>query len=163
MTESWKTNSPSGLVRAGLAAAVMATCALPCACSPSPTSPAKSSATQAGAATVVAAASNEQGTNQTWQDFQARGWNCRTPNNGPATVCSPPNQPLPTIAIPPAQPPADRPETVLLKRWINGVFNANVLLIRPEIYNGQPCESTGQSYSYIVVLGYFECAHTVGN
>jgi hypothetical protein len=102
------------------------------------------------------------GTSQSWQDFQARGWNCRTPNPT-TTVCSPPNQALPTIAIPPAQPPDDRPATVMLKRWRNGVFDANVLLMRPEIYNGQDCESTGAPYSYIGVLGYFECAHTVGN
>jgi hypothetical protein len=112
---------------------------------------------------ATAAVSSGQGTKQTWQDFEARGWNCRTPNNGPVTVCSPPNQPLPAVAIPPAQPPADRPETLMLKRWRNGLFEANVLLIRPEVYNGQPCESTGQSYTYVGVLGYFECAHTVGN
>ena len=51
----------------------------------------------------------------------------------------------------------------MLKRWRNGVFEANVLLIRPEIYNGQICESTGQPYAYIGVLGYHECAHIVGN
>jgi hypothetical protein len=51
----------------------------------------------------------------------------------------------------------------MLKRWRNEVFEANVLLIRPEIYNGQPCESTNQPYIYVGVLGYFECAHIVGN
>lgn len=51
----------------------------------------------------------------------------------------------------------------MLKRWLNDVFDANVLLIRPENYNGQTCESTGQPYSYVAVLGYFECAHVVGN
>jgi hypothetical protein len=49
----------------------------------------------------------------------------------------------------------------MLKRWRNGVFEANVLLIRPEIYNGQRCESTDQPYLYVTVLGYFECAHMV--
>jgi hypothetical protein len=52
---------------------------------------------------------------------------------------------------------------VILKRWRNGVFEANVLLIRPEIYNGQRCESTGEPYLYVTVLGYFECAHMVGS
>ena len=51
----------------------------------------------------------------------------------------------------------------MLKRWRNDAFEANVLLIRPEIFNGQTCESTGQPYIYIGVLGYFECAHRVGN
>ena len=100
---------------------------------------------------------------QSWQDFDAHGWNCRHAANAPGvTVCSPPGQPLPVVAIPPAQPPADRPQTVMLKRWRNGVFDANVLLIRPEIYNGQPCESTGAPYTFVSVLGYFECAHTGG-
>lgn len=138
-------------------AAPVAACALAAACSRMPTSPTISPASTGTVATSA------QGTGQTWQDFEARGWSCRTPNNGPVTVCSPPNQPLPTIAIPPAQPPEDRPQTLLLKRWRNGVFEANVLLIRPEIYNGQPCESTGLPYTLIGILGYLECAHTVGN
>lgn len=140
-------------------AAVATACALVAACSQAPKSPSVPASATGGA---TAAVSEAHGTSPTWQAFAARGWNCRTPNNGPVTVCSPPNQPLPTIAIPPAQPPVDRPETVMLKRWREGVFDANVLLIRPEIYNGQPCESTGQPYTYIGVLGYFECAHTVG-
>lgn len=142
----------------GRMAGVFAACVIASGCSQAPTSP-TSSATAAGTPAGLAAHDN----GQSWQDFAARGWSCRTPNNGPATVCSPPNQPLPVVAIPPAQPPADRPETVLLKRWRNGVFEANVLLIRPEIYNGQPCQPTGQPYTYIAVLGYFECAHMVGN
>ena len=142
-------------------AAVVAACALVTACSQTPASPTMPTAT--GTATVATAAvSSAQGTSQSWQDFEARGWNCRTPVPGVA-VCSPPGQPLPVVAIPPAQPPADRPETVMLKRWRTDVFEANVLLIRPEVYNGQPCESTGQPYIYIGVLGYFECAHLVGN
>ena len=40
-------------------------------------------------------------------------------------------------------------------------FEANVLLIRPEIYEGQRCESTDLPYIFVGVLGYFECAHTV--
>ena len=51
----------------------------------------------------------------------------------------------------------------MLKRWRNDVFDANVLLIRPEIYNGQPCGSTGEPYTYIAVLGYYECAHSAVN
>lgn len=139
-----------------LSAAVLAA-AIAAACSQSPTRPTTTGASSlAGAA---ADAQSEQGSTQSWQEFAARGWNCRTPNNGPVTVCSPPNQPLPVVALPPAVPPDDRPETVLLKRWRDGVFDANVLLIRPEIYNGQICASTGERYSYIGVLGYFECAH----
>ena len=139
-----------------LVASIVSAGVLGAACGQAPSSPSTTVASPTNAVMAV------QGTGQSWQDFAARGWNCRTPNNGPVTVCSPPNQPLPTVAIPPAQPPADRPETVMLKRWRDNVFDANVLLIRPEIYNGQPCESTGQPYLYVTVLGYFECAHTVG-
>jgi hypothetical protein len=156
-------NTLDRTVRARLAAGVAA-CALAAACGQTPPTPTMPTVRPSGTATVaIEAVSSAEGTDKSWQDFEARGWNCRTPNNGPVTVCSPPNQPLPTVAIPPAQPPADRPETVMLKRWRNEVFEANVLLIRPEIYSGQRCESTGQPYTYVGVLGYFECAHTVGH
>lgn len=103
----------------------------------------------------VSVAATELGTSQTWQDFAERGWHCRTPNNGPVTVCSPPNQP---VAIP---PPADRPPTVMLKRWTNGVFDANVLWIRPEMYSGQICGPTGEAYRFLAIVGYYECVHPV--
>lgn len=142
--------------------AAVAACAFATGCS-QPTNPSAQPMTSAAMATIsTEAVSSAQGTNQSWQDFAARGWHCRTPVPGVA-VCSPPGQPLPVVSIPPAQPPADRPPTVMLKRWLNDVFDANVLLIRPENYNGQTCESTGQPYSYVAVLGYFECAHVVGN
>jgi len=121
----------------------------------------KSVVAPSATADLTATAVQGGGTGQGWEDFQARGWNCRNPVPG-VVVCSPPGQSLPVVAIPPAQPPDDRPETVLLKRWRNGVFDANVLLIRPEIYNGQLCESTAAPYAYIGVLGYFECAHAPG-
>jgi hypothetical protein len=163
ITELSRASTSSRAVRAGFAVSLAAG-AFAAACSQTPPTPTMPSVSPTGAATAApAAASSAQGTNQGWQDFQARGWNCRTPNNGPVTVCSPPNQPLPTIAIPPAQPPADRPNTVLLKRWRDGVFEANVHLVRPENYNGQPCESTGQPYTYIAILGYFECSRIVGS
>ena len=158
ITGSSKTSTLGGVVRAGLAPAVVA-CALATACSRTPASPVAPAVSQAS---PPAAVSSPQGTSQSWQEFEARGWNCRRP--APAVVvCSAPGQPLPAVAIPPAQPPADRPPTVMLKRWINDVFDANVLLIRPEIYNGQPCGSTGLPYTFIGVLGYYECVHIVGN
>ena len=122
----------------------------------------RSSAIAAGPAARIRLNRSAQASRPGWEHFAAQGWNCRQPSAG-VTVCSPPGQALPVVAIPPAQPPADRPPTVTLKRWINGVFNANVLLKRPEIYNGQPCESTGAPYTFITVLGYFECAHLAGS
>lgn len=131
------------------------------ACSQTPSSPTLPNVSPT-ATDAAAGVSSAQGTNQSWEHFDNHGWNCRTPVPG-VIVCSPPGQPLPVVVDPPAQPPADRPPTVVLKRWINGVFNANVLLIRPEIYNGQPCASTGKAYTYVERLGYFECAHTGNN
>jgi hypothetical protein len=154
--EQSKINRSRSAVPAPLAA-VVAGCALALACSQTPTSPTNRVLSQAS--TAESTESSAQGTNQSWQFFEAHGWNCRTPGGGPTTVCSPPGQPLPVPAFPPAVPPADRPPTVTLKRWINGVFDANVLLIRPEIYNGQECGSTGAPYVYAPILGYYECAH----
>ena len=69
----------SGAPCARLAAAVAA-CALVTACSQTPASPTTATATATGTATVASAAvSSAQGTSQSWQDFEARGWNCRTP------------------------------------------------------------------------------------
>lgn len=146
---SARTIGVSALVVAAVAAGILAA-----GCSRAPASPTAPAAHPTGTAAATA-----QGTSQSWQDFQAHGWNCRTPGGGPVTVCSPPGQPLPTPAFPPDEPPDDRPPTVMLKRWRDGVFEANVLLIRPELYNGQLCEPTDEPYVWAAVLGYFECAH----
>ena len=149
-----KISTSTGGVRSRLATA-LAVLSVAVACSQTPTNPTASP-------NATASDSSAQASRPGWEHFAAQGWNCRQPSAG-VTVCSPPGQALPVVAIPPAQPPADRPPTVTLKRWINGVFNANVLLKRPEIYNGQPCESTGAPYTFITVLGYFECAHLAGS
>jgi hypothetical protein len=129
----------------------LAACAVGLGCSQTPTSP----SSPPSAVSTAAGSTEVRG----WRDFAAQGWNCRSVPNTPVTVCSPPGQPLPVVAIPPAVPPPDRPPTVTLKRWINGVFDANVHLIRPEIYQGQTCGSTGAPYAFAAVLGYYECAH----
>lgn len=126
-------------------------------CSQTPTSPSDPPVSPGTAA--EARASSAQGHPHSWQFYDDQGWNCRLVPNTQIHVCSPPGQPLPVVAIPPAVPPPDRPPTVMLKRWINDVFDANVLLIRPEIYQGQICEATGDPYTFALVLGYYECAH----
>jgi hypothetical protein len=153
---------PECPMRLRLALTVSA-CVLGVACSQTPTGPTTIASPTVTGEGGSGAISSLQGTSQTWQAFQAHGWNCRTPNNGPVTVCSPPGQPLPVVAFPPAVPPEDRPPTVMLKRWRDGIFEANVLLIRPEIYNGQICQSTGEAYFFASFLGYYECAHPPGN
>jgi hypothetical protein len=129
------------------ATVAVAACAFAVACGQPP----------AGPTTGGSLAAAAQGTSQTWQDFAARGWNCRTPGGGAVTVCSPPNQP---VVVP---PPDDRPPTVMLKRWTNGVFDANVHWIRPEFYSGQICGPTGEAYRLLAIVGYYECVFPVGS
>ena len=146
-----------GRARGARFAAGVAVCALVTACNQTSASPTTPTVNPTGTTTVASAAvSSTEGTSQSWQDFAARGWHCRTPAVG-VNVCSPPNQ---RVVIP---PPEDRPPTVLLKRWRNDVFDANVLWIRPEFYHGQPCGPTGESYRFLAVVGYYECVHPVGN
>jgi hypothetical protein len=77
--------------------------------------------------------------------------------NGPVTVCSPPNQPVVIL------PPDDRPPTVMLKRWTNGVLDANVHWFRPEFHSGQICGPTGEPYRFLAIVGYYECVYPVGS
>lgn len=90
-------------------------------------------------------------------DFKARGWNCQNSPVPGRVVCSRPNQAFPVPAFPPNVPPQDRPVTVTLLAWENGVFAGTILLIRPEVYAGQPCSSTGEAYIFRPIIGYYEC------
>jgi hypothetical protein len=89
-----------------------------------------------------------------------RGWTCFQPPVQPVrTICSHPNQGLPVVGNP---PPADRPATYNLWRFDeNGQFVGPVFLIRTDLYNGQVCESSGESYVYVPIIGYYECVHPV--
>jgi hypothetical protein len=56
-----------------------------------------------------------------------------------------------------------------LKAWQDGAYAGTILLIRPDLYNGQICEppdepgdSPGEPYIYRPVIGYYECLHTTG-
>jgi hypothetical protein len=76
-------------------------------------------------------------------------------------TCSPPNQPHP-ITLPGPPPPPDRPATFTLLVFDNGVFYGTDLLIRSDLYAGQPCKSTGGPYRFIPRIGYYECVHLKG-
>jgi hypothetical protein len=104
----------------------------------------------------------------------ARGWTCFTPPPFPTrTVCSRPNQGFPVVATP---PPADRPATFTIWVYENGQFVGTELLLRPDLYCGADvsdpagtctrqaplCESTGQTYFYAALIGYYECIHKPG-
>jgi hypothetical protein len=90
-------------------------------------------------------------------DFAGRGWECRTSPVPGRIACSPPNQGFPAVP-----PPAERPATYQLKAWQDGTYAGTILLIRPDLYHGQTCESTGEPYIYRPVIGYYECLHGVG-
>jgi len=89
------------------------------------------------------------------EQLAARGWACRpVPSNPALTQCSPPHQGFPTVP-----PPDDRPPSYTILLWDGAGFIGQVLLIRPDLYQGQICESTGQPYRYIALVGYYECTH----
>jgi len=96
------------------------------------------------------------------EDFAARGWDCRpAPTNPIRVTCSPPNQGHPVL-LPGPPPPADRPETFTLLVFDSGVFIGTDLLIRSDLYQGQPCHSSGGPYRFIARIGYYECLRLVG-
>jgi hypothetical protein len=92
------------------------------------------------------------------QELAARGWTCRpVPSNPALTQCVSPNQGFPVVP-----PPDDRPPTYTVFLWDGATFVGQVLLIRPDLYQGQICPSTGQPYRFIALAGYYECTHRVG-
>lgn len=93
-------------------------------------------------------------------DLEQRGWSCFPPPVPDRIVCSRPNQGFPTIADP---PPTDRPASFTFLVFDgNGRFVGTEVLIRTDLYKGQLCESTGQPYVFVPVIGYYECVHTAG-
>jgi hypothetical protein len=92
-------------------------------------------------------------------DLEARGWDCRpAPLNPIRLTCSHPNQPHP-LTLPGPPPPPDRPPSITLLVFDNGVFIGTSLLIRSDLYHDQPCKSTGGAYTTIARIGYRECLH----
>ena len=148
-----------GLVSASLGAVLLA------ACSASPTAPDRSSTPAAATVTIT-----ENGqplfprglspANISPEDLAARGWSCRVPPVPDRQVCSPPNQGFPS----PATPPEERAASYQLMVFNGaGTFSGTEILIREDLYRGQTCESTGTTYDYRALIGYYECVHTVGH
>lgn len=132
------------------------------ACSQSPVGPSQPrTATPAIAESVRASESisTTQAAALTPEDLVARGWDCRPAPGVPTRLtCSPPNQTHP-ILIPGPPPPQDRPPTLSLLVFENGVFVGTTLLIRSDLYKGQQCKSTDAPYRLIARIGYYECRH----
>ena len=127
-----------------------------------------------GVPTAISSSAVKEGpTGQpTAAELTARGWTCFIPPPFPTrTVCSHPNQGFPAIP-----PPADRPATYNLWIFENGQFAGTNHLIRPDLYcgadvtdaagtctrKGATCRSTGDSYFFATIIGYYECLHTTG-
>jgi hypothetical protein len=93
-------------------------------------------------------------------DLTKRGWTCfRPPVPDGRIVCSRPNQGVPSIPA-----PDDRPATFTFLIFDpNSRYVGTELLLRTDLYNGQLCESTGEKYSFVEAIGYYECIHTTGN
>ena len=148
-------------IRAAVAASVCAMVAA--ACSQSPVAPSRTMAQPADDATMASLnpGVTARVANVSPEELAARGWNCQPAPAIPNRVtCSPPNQGHPVL-LPGPPPPADRPATFSLLVFDSGVFVGTDLLIRSDLYHGQPCRWTGGLYRFLGRIGYYECLHPV--
>jgi len=93
-------------------------------------------------------------------DLVARGWTCVTPPTPNRIVCSHPKQGFPVFGNP---PPEDRPASYSL--WMfdgAGTFIGPYTLLRSDLYQGQPCDGTGEPWIHRPPVGYYECVHSIG-
>ena len=151
---------PTRAAAVALALGIMATGCSQSAVAPStlPTVTAPT-ATDTGAANGSAASMAIGQASLTAADLEARGWDCRpAPFNPIRVVCSRPNQIHPVL-LPGPPPPEDRPPSITLLVFDNGVFAGTSVLIRSDLYRGQPCRSTDGDYTFLPRIGYYECLH----
>ncbi len=147
-------------IRIATVISALSACAAIVGCSGSPTAPsaANASNSQAMLGTLDQSQLAAQAAHLSPDDFAARGWECRPSPVPGRTVCSHPHQGFPAVP-----PPEDRPPTFTLLVWENGSFAGTLILRRPDLYEGQRCESTAAPYIFRPVIGYYECLHTVGH
>ena len=147
---------PARAATAALALGIMATGCIQSPAAPS-TLPAVTAPTATGAANGSAATMAMGQASLTAADLEARGWDCRPlPFNPIRVTCSRPNQ-LHPLLLPGPPPPEDRPASITLLAFDDGVFAGTLVLIRSDLYRGQPCSSTGDVYTFIARVGYYEC------
>lgn len=142
----------SPLTRSDIVALLTACAVISVGCAAGPTEP--STATPSNPEVAVQAATGHPSPT----DLAARGWSCFQPPVPNRIVCSRPNQGFPAIP-----PPEDRPASFTF--WVfngAGEFAGTETLLRTDLYKGQLCESTGERYVFVPVIGYYECVHTVG-
>jgi hypothetical protein len=82
------------------------------------------------------------------------GWTCFVPPPFPdRIVCGNPG-----LGLPPVPPVADgRPAYTILLFNRDGSFRGTELLIRPDLYHGQPCPHS--AWVFNPRIGYYECRH----
>jgi hypothetical protein len=90
-----------------------------------------------------------------WQDLADRGWTCFAPPSMPDRVaCFNPAQGRPIIGN--TDPPASYSN---LQFSASGELLATGHLIRADLYRGQPCGAAGAPYTFLALIGYYECVH----
>jgi len=91
-------------------------------------------------------------------ELMERGWSCRLTPVG-STACSPPGRGLPVFGAPEDRPPSYR---VWVFDTATSEYLGFTLMIRTDLYAGQPCAATGAAYAYLPHLGYYECFNPAG-
>ena len=107
--------------------------------------------TTAAAASLVAPAAAAEGL--TPEKLTAAGWTCfQAPVEPPAIVCANPGvgRPIPDNPDPP-------PSYTLVRFDVAGNYLGKVHFIRLDLYAGQPCGPSGDSYVFRPRIGYYEC------
>jgi hypothetical protein len=80
------------------------------------------------------------------------GWTCRDPNPT-LTVCAPPG-----LGFPPRPPIPNNGGAPSYTIWAfhNHVYHHRVKFIRPDLYQGQPCQGD-EPYTLFAPVNYYEC------
>jgi len=80
------------------------------------------------------------------------GWTCRAPTPS-LTVCAPPG-----LGFPPRPPLPNNGGAPSYTVWAfqNHVYHHRVKFIRPDLYQGQPCQGD-EPYNLFAPVNYYEC------
>jgi hypothetical protein len=104
---------------------------------------------------VGATSKSAQAQGVTPEALAAAGWDCfQTPPNivPPRNVCANPGLGRPFPGNP------DPPSAYTLPTFdLGGTYLGKVHLVRADLYNGQPCGSSGDPYTLRSAIGYYEC------